>query len=252
MVRVRAVFLDLDDTLVLTSKGDVRALEEVAQAASQHCPAVDPTKLLADWRQLFKEAPWDPTHQVDVEEWRTGLWLQALQAQSSVVLEEAAATAAALQRRFCTSRIEAFRFLPAVASMLGTLRSSCLTTVIITNGHSDVQASKLEACGARNLVDYVIIGGDEVAAGRYEKPHRSIYDRACQLAGCTPDQAIMVGDNYICDVVGGQEAGLLATVWINETGKAVPEGAAVMPTFTVSSVVELPALIDQLNAGPPR
>lgn len=61
----------------------------------------------------------------------------------------------------------------------------------------------------------------------------------------------MVGDNYVCDVEGGAKAGLLATVWINESGKQVPEGTPVKPTFTVSSVVELPALIEQLNTQPP-
>lgn len=126
---------------------------------------------------ITNPAPHNLASQVDVEEWRTGLWLQALQSQPSAVLDDAATTAAALQRRFRTSRIEAFRFPPDVAAMLTALRSSGLTTVIITNGHSEIQASKLEACGARRLVDHVLIGGDEVAAGRHEKPHRSIFDR---------------------------------------------------------------------------
>lgn len=60
---------DLDDTLVLTTKGDVLALEEVGGVARQLCPEVDSERLLVDWRQLFMAEPWDVTHQASDFGW---------------------------------------------------------------------------------------------------------------------------------------------------------------------------------------
>lgn len=67
--------------------------------------------------------------------------------------------------------------------------------------------------------------------------------RACELAGCAPSEAVMVGDNYICDIQGAAEAGIGATVWINEAGKALPANCPVQPTHIVESVTELPGLL---------
>ena len=53
------------------------------------------------------------------------------------------------------------------------------------------------------------------------------------------DEAIMVGDNYTCDIQGAAEAGLAATVWINEVGKSIPENGPVKPTYILESVVGL-------------
>ena len=64
------------------------------------------------------------------------------------------------------------------------MRASGLHTVIITNGHADIQRTKLKACKAVDLFDGIIVGGEEVLAGRKEKPHPSIFIAACKLAGC--------------------------------------------------------------------
>lgn len=68
--------------------------------------------------------------------------------------------------------------------MLAELRSAGLKTVIITNGHAEIQRTKLAACGAEKLFDGILVGGEEVSAGRLEKPHPGIFLAACRLAGC--------------------------------------------------------------------
>ena len=80
--------------------------------------------------------------------------------------------------------------------------------------------------------DRILVGGEEVLAGRKEKPDPGIFLKACELAGCTPAEAIHVGDSLTTDVQGGINAGVRATVWINRHGKERPAGAA-EPTFTV-------------------
>jgi len=72
------------------------------------------------------------------------------------------------------------------------VRARGLQAVIITNGHPEVQRSKIAACGAEAsfLGTHILIGGEEIAAGRAEKPAASIFHSACRLANCRPDEVI--------------------------------------------------------------
>ena len=130
--------------------------------------------------------------------------------------------------------------------MVRTLGEGGYSLALITNGHPRVQRAKLEACGAGALFPHVLVGGEEVAAGRGEKPHPSIFLRACELVGCRPHQAIHVGDSLKADVQGGINAGLAATVWV-DAGGANPPPAAPRPTYVVRSVLDLPPLLPLLE-----
>ena len=99
---LKAVFFDLDDTLVATSEHDERAFSaavDLAASRSHEGVVVDRERLLADFKSTFKITPWDPEYQVDVTEWRARLWKQALKKQN---VPDAAALGSALQ--VCTTR----------------------------------------------------------------------------------------------------------------------------------------------------
>lgn len=68
------------------------------------------------------------------------------------------------------------------------MRRAGLKAIIITNGHAEIQRTKLVACGAADLFDGILVGGEEVLAGRVEKPHPAIFIAACKMAGCRPDE----------------------------------------------------------------
>ena len=40
------------------------------------------------------------------------------------------------------------------------------------------------------------------------KPHREIFDETLRVSGCTPDEAVHIGDSYDTDVVGARVAGI--------------------------------------------
>ena len=79
---LKAVFFDLDDTLVPTSEIDMYAYAAVGDLASSLAPGVDVNKLLEDFKEKCKLKPWDPEHVVDVTEWRASLWVESLQLQA--------------------------------------------------------------------------------------------------------------------------------------------------------------------------
>jgi beta-phosphoglucomutase-like phosphatase (HAD superfamily) len=72
--------------------------------------------------------------------------------------------------------------------MVADLRKQGLKTVIITNGHPEIQRRKLQRIGADDLFDAFIVGGEEIEAGGNEKPAASIFLKACHLAGCLPSE----------------------------------------------------------------
>ena len=43
---------------------------------------------------------------------------------------------------------------------------------------------------------------------RAYKPHREIFDEALRISGCTPDEAVHIGDSYDTDVVGARGVGI--------------------------------------------
>ena len=93
--------------------------------------------------------------------------------------------------------------MPEVPGMLRHLAAKGVAAVIITNGHHKVQRDKLMACDAAALFpepEKIIVGGEEVLEGRGEKPAVSIFVKACEVAGCTPEEAIHVGDSLTTDV----------------------------------------------------
>jgi hypothetical protein len=74
--------------------------------------------------------------------------------------------------------------------MVESLKQKGYKVLIITNGHAEIQRGKLKRLCALDLFDGVLVGGEEVAAGAAEKPAASIFLKACELAGCTPDEVL--------------------------------------------------------------
>jgi FMN phosphatase YigB (HAD superfamily) len=56
---------------------------------------------------------------------------------------------------------------------------------------------------------------------------------------------VHVGDDLRTDIRGGHEAGLAATIWVNASGRPLPEGSTT-PTFTVAHVSEVYRILKDL------
>jgi len=247
MPALKAVFFDLDDTLVLTSEHDKRAFRAVQERAAAEVAGLDVEALLAGFKRRFKKTPWDEEYKVEVTEWRAGLWAEALTEAAGTEQERAAAVGATLQEVFDSTRLSAFPFVEGVEELIAEIARRGLTPVIITNGHHKVQRDKLAACDAARLFEHIIVGGEEVLAGRPEKPAEGIFLKACELAQCAPAEALHVGDSLGTDVQGAINAGLKASVWVHPAAPAAPEPGP-QPTFTVRVVTDLvQAVLDQLD-----
>ncbi|XP_059115636.1 N-acylneuraminate-9-phosphatase isoform X2 [Peromyscus eremicus] len=128
-----------------------------------------------------------------------------------------------------------------VKAMLTELRKE-VRLLLLTNGDRQTQREKIEACACQSYFDAIVVGGEQ----KEEKPAPSIFYHCCDLLGVQPGDCVMVGDTLETDIQGGLNAGLKATVWINKSGR-VPLTSSPMPHYMVSSVLELPALLQSID-----
>lgn len=112
--------------------------------------------------------------------------------------------------------------------------------LLLTNGSPSLQNTKLEI--TPELVPYfehIVISGD-FGKG---KPDPSIFEFALEKMGVTKDEAIMIGDNLMTDILGASRVGM-KSVWINRHNK---ERNEVTPTYEITHLEELYAILDELN-----
>ncbi len=83
--------------------------------------------------------------------------------------------------------------LPGVAAMLGELRSSGLSLAIATSDRHQRSAEQLAALGAGGRFG-AIVASDDVVNG---KPAPDMVLLACQRLGCSPAEALVVGDSPV-------------------------------------------------------
>ncbi|WP_078409938.1 HAD family hydrolase [Priestia abyssalis] len=112
--------------------------------------------------------------------------------------------------------------------------------LLLTNGSPDLQNTKLDI--TPELVpyfDHIVISG---AFGR-GKPDPSIFEHALTLMSLNKDEVLMVGDNLMTDILGASRVGI-KSVWINRHDK---ERNEVIPTYEITHLEELYPILASLN-----
>ena len=112
--------------------------------------------------------------------------------------------------------------------------------LLLTNGSPDLQNTKLTITS--ELVPYfekIVISG---AFGR-GKPDAAIFEYALSLMDLKSDEAIMVGDNLMTDILGASRVGM-KSVWINRHEK---ERNEVIPTYEITHLEELFSILNDLK-----
>jgi len=223
--RTRAIFFDLDDTLVETAAADARAYEAVRRTLEtaleragagttgggvEGAGAGAATRAVERYKRALASTPWDETRREHVWATRERMWLEATGDEGD------GWTAARANARFRDVRLETLRMRERVREGIARLRARGVGVAIITNGHEIVQREKLAACGAYECVDgkNILVGGEEVLAGRGEKPCATIFLEACARVGVEPREVVHVGDSWRADVLGALGAGL-RSAWIS-------------------------------------
>ncbi len=95
---------------------------------------------------------------------------------------------------------------------------------------------RLEDMGIRQFFDAIVASAEEGVA----KPDPRIFRIALDRTGCTPEQAVMIGDRIDNDIVPAKQLGM-KTVWIKQgVGQYWNiQGDCETPEFEVNSLSEL-------------
>jgi len=97
-------------------------------------------------------------------------------------------------------------------------------------------AERLKAWGLHQYFD-VIAASAEIG---YSKPDKAIFEKAFELAGCTAEESVMVGDRLDNDVIPAKAIGM-KTVWV-KNGLAQYQGAELgegVADYQIGSLSEL-------------
>ncbi|MFI3245853.1 MAG: HAD family hydrolase [Ferrimonas sp.] len=239
---LKAIFFDMDETLCGTSVADEQASQKFSDWIKQTYPhIVDEQRfskryLAGVYKQLNHEFPQLAALLPDEAHFRCEL-IRTLLAEQGIHVDEPAARVALAY--FDNERMAAFTFFSGVAELLVSLRKR-YTLVVITNGPRFSQYPKLAAVNMADWVDHIIVGGDEPA----EKPAASIFQKALDLAGVPPEQALHIGDSLACDIAGANAMGI-TSVWVDASGKG--KLSDVLPNHRVRQVTELPEILAKLH-----
>jgi putative hydrolase of the HAD superfamily len=131
---------------------------------------------------------------------------------------------------------------PAVAETLRLLKEAGYGVHVLTNGVTSSQERKIAAMGLTEVVDSLTTSD---ASASY-KPDRGIFTYAMRLAGCGPEEAVMIGDSRLRDVGGGKAAGM-RTLWFDAPDALPPDGDS-EPDGTFHHFAELPDALRRIGA----
>lgn len=226
MLNIRAISLDLDDTLWEIGPVIRRAELQLWQWLCANFPKIPERFSAEDMLQMREQVISE--HRQFSHDFR---FLRRIVLER--VARESGYSADLVDPAFdvfdaARNRVE---FFPDVLPALEYLHSQ-FTVIAVTNGNAN-----LHTIGIRHLFHDVVTAAETGAA----KPARPIFDEAVRRSGVSPVEMLHVGDHPECDVAGAMQAGIRAA-WVNRNGDAWP-GELPEPDAQIASVTELRELL---------
>jgi len=228
-IALRALSLDLDDTL-----WPIRPVIERAETAlhaylDAHCPrtarAYPPARLRALREQVAQAHP-ELAHDFGRQR-RISLEQALAEGGDDLAHAQAAFEALSIERNRVCFYADALPALDALGARF--------PLAALTNGNAD-----LGRIGIAGRFAVVVAARDFGVA----KPDRAIFAHTVARLGVTPEEVLHVGDDPWLDVDGAARAGL-RTCWVNREGRAWPTELP-PPDLEVAT---LAALVAALDAG---
>ncbi|MBM3458683.1 MAG: HAD family hydrolase [Armatimonadetes bacterium] len=232
---LRAVFFDLDDTLLETHTGHAAAIRRAAETGAARHPNCPVARLEA----AFHTAHSDLEPRLERRElqfdsqlaFRVRVWEVALEACTLP-----GAAAAELAEVYLEERARQHRLFPDALSGLAHFRARC-PLVLVTNGLSDFQREKIARVNLAPHVDHIVVS-EEVG---FWKPDPGIFSHALSLVGVQPEEAVMVGDSLRHDIRGARNSGI-RSVWMRRYPHLQPD-PEIVPDAVVQDLRELADLL---------
>lgn len=263
-VGMKTIIFDLDDTLLWDVKSVATAFEKTCEAALEKY-SIEPTTLEKAVREEARELyssydTYEHTVKIGINPFE-GLWGtfddegEGFQKMKGIIRDyqrnawtgglrrvgiDDATLGEQLAKRFPDERKKHPFVYEETFDVLNELQHT-YDLVLLTNGSPSLQQTKLTI--TPELTPYfkhIVISG----AFGIGKPDASIFQHVLELSACSADEAIMVGDNLMTDILGASRVGM-RSVWINREDK--PFNGEVRPTYEINNLHALLPILQQLN-----
>ena len=239
MAKLRALFLDIDDTLYSTSEFAATARRAALDAMIRHGLRISLDEALLELAEVIAEFGSNYPFHYD-------RLLRRLPPESIPPGNPAILVAAAIGAYHDTKyrSLFPFRDVPDVLARLAA--ETDLKIGVITEGLEIKQAEKLVRL---DLVKWIardaIFISDQIGIS---KPNRKLYLRACSEADVRPEEAMYVGDHPENDVAPAKAIGMIAVRHRWQGGKHAREECRVAPDYEIHEFLELlPILRDDFG-----
>lgn len=211
---VRAVLLDLDDTLV-DHRHALRAALSALHRADERLGVLEFEFLLTEWQRLLEEMHEDVAiGRISVHESRVIRYRRFYElAGCSVGREEAESISERHLGEYMINR----RVVPGALALIERLADR-VPVAIVTNNTLHEQIEKLATFGLDHHVD-ALITSEECGVA---KPDGAIFRCALERLHVDARDAVMVGDSWDKDVIGATRAGIRA-IWLNRFAERCPD-----------------------------
>jgi HAD superfamily hydrolase (TIGR01509 family) len=201
--KIRAISLDLDDTLWPVWPTIARAEIQMQDYLRPHAPAT--AALMADpqARAQLRDAMVSahPASAHDMSALRLGMIELALQRCA-----ESAALAPKAFEVFYAARQQVELYADCAGALARLAQRFPL--LALTNGNADVR---------RVGIGDFFVGSVGAHTVGLPKPHKAIFDAAADALRCRHEEVLHVGDDALLDVLGALDAGM-QSVWVNRQG----------------------------------
>ncbi|GIW17989.1 MAG: hypothetical protein KatS3mg064_1146 [Tepidiforma sp.] len=228
----RAIFFDLDDTLLDTSGGVQEAWQSTCAAFAPEL-GIEPGSLQQAIRDQLISFWKD---EAAVEHWRTRLH-DARRHNVALALERLGLDPAAAPRladRYWDEQAARMRLFDDSLETLQRLRAAGFRLALLTNGPAEMQRWKLSRFPIEEHFDVIVIEG-EFGRG---KPDPAVFAHALERTGARPEEAWHIGDNLYADIGGARRAGIHAA-WIHRDRLELGDDAPALPDRVLAHLADL-------------
>ena len=231
----RALFVDMDDTLIVAHRDAATAWRTVlAEDFADHFDATAAETLLEAVTAASDSMWGNPqSHRM----WRYRMPDARREVARRACLATGlgdAAVAAALGDAFSAHRDRNMRLFEGTVEALEALRATGLRMALVTNGASDFQRAKIDRFGLERHFDYVLVE-EEFGVG---KPEDLVYSHLLERFEVAPKDAWMVGDNLEWEVTAPQRHGIRG-IWFDGERRGLPAGSEYRPDAVITALAEL-------------
>ena len=259
---LRAILIDLDDTLIVDEAVSREAFEVVARyALDKHgaeaerfardsaeqarvlwqsgpchafCRALGISAFECLWGRFEGEGEF-----AQLRKWALSFREQVFDHALRQQMIESAEGSRDLAEAFGRQRRLLQRLMPDARETMTRL-SSRYALGLLTNGAPDLQREKIAASGLESLFKEIVISG----VYGIGKPRPEIFLHLTDRLGVTAGEAVMVGNSLERDISGARNAGI-TSIWLKVPGSEEPD--AVEADFSITGLAELPALLERID-----